>query len=57
MSEALTWDQLASIYHEKTGQQARIQPMDKIFEWAKKQTDIFKVDPIEGTLHLIGENK
>ncbi len=53
--KALTWDELADKYDSQGGQRhrtARTLPMDTIFEWAKRQTDIFYVDPDEGTIHL-----
>lgn len=37
----LTWDDIADFYHEKTGRQARIRPMDTIANWAKKQKEIY----------------
>ncbi len=36
----LTWDDLADLYHKRTGGQARVKPMDIIFEWATTQQDI-----------------
>lgn len=36
----LTWDELADFYKKKTGQLAKIRPMDEIYEWATKQQEI-----------------
>jgi len=36
----LTYDDLADFYDKKTGGTARIQPVDKIYEWATKQEEI-----------------
>ena len=47
----LTFNDLADIYHERTGQQARIRSIDSVLEWAEKQTDIIEVDD-EGYFHL-----
>ena len=41
MNKALTWDELANIYDKHNSKKARIQPMDKIFEWAKNKKEIF----------------
>jgi hypothetical protein len=49
LGKALTWDQLADLYPGK----ARIRPMDEVFEWFEKQTDKYKVDEEEGTIHQI----
>lgn len=51
MSKSLTWDQLADLYHKKTGGQARTKPMDTIFEWAENQKEIH-LNITEGTLHF-----
>jgi len=51
MKKELTWDELADIYGRETGKKARIQPMDEIFEWAEKRTDLFQVNE-DGTLSL-----
>ena len=53
INKALTWEELADIYGKITGRKARIQPLDTIFKWAKKQTKIFHYDKKEGTLHKI----
>lgn len=45
-------DELADIYRETTGQSARIQPMDKIFDWAAAKKDKFFVDS-EGFLYKL----
>lgn len=37
---ALTNDQLADLYHERTGGNARTKPMGQVYEWAAKQPDI-----------------
>ncbi len=37
---SLTWEELAELYHKRTGGQARVKPMNTIFAWAKKQPDI-----------------
>ena len=52
MTEALTWDDLANIYKNCTGRNARVRPMNEILEWAEKQTDKFCWSD-EGTLHLM----
>lgn len=36
----LTWDNLADFYKNKTGRNAKIQPMQKIYSWAVKQEEI-----------------
>lgn len=36
----LTWDDLADFYKRKTGASARIKPMDEIFDWAERQSEI-----------------
>lgn len=36
----LTWNDLAEFYKKKTGQSARIRPMDDIYTWATKQPEI-----------------
>lgn len=51
LSPALTWDDLANDYKRITGGTARTQPMDKIFSWAEKRTDLYYVDPKKQTLH------
>jgi hypothetical protein len=51
LSPALTWDDLAKLYKERTGRTARIRSMDSIFNWALSQKDIHE-DPNEGTLQL-----
>lgn len=51
MSKALTWDDLAKLYGDRTGGRARIQPMDKIFTWALTQDDI--VENEDGTISLV----
>ena len=43
-NKLLTWDELADFYHKKTGRQARIKPMDTIYEWAVKQEEIKETD-------------
>ena len=50
MSHKLTWSELADFYHKETGNQARIHPMEYIFEWAEKHPKI-KVNE-DGTLSL-----
>ena len=32
----LTWDDIADLFTEHTGQSARVLPLDKVFEWAKR---------------------
>ena len=49
IGEALTWNELADLYPGK----ARIKPMDKVFDYFKKQTDKYYVCPKEGTIHKI----
>ena len=41
---SLIWDDLADAYKKHTGRNARIQPMDKIMDWAEKRTDLFYFD-------------
>ena len=53
--EALTWDELADVYKKETGRTARIQPMDTIFEWAERRTDIFLLK--DDCLYLKPNNK
>jgi len=48
--KTLTWDDLADFYTQKTGNRARIRPMDEIYEWAIKQKEV-KVNK-EGFLYL-----
>ena len=43
-TKRLTWNELAEIYDRVTGKTARIQPMEKITEWAVRNTDMFVVD-------------
>lgn len=38
--KTLNWNDLADFYNKKTGGQARIRPMDEIYEWAAKQPEI-----------------
>jgi CO dehydrogenase/acetyl-CoA synthase delta subunit len=53
---ALTWDELANLYDKaNTGRRARTLPMDTVFEWAEKQVDKFRVDEVDGTIHLIAK--
>jgi hypothetical protein len=40
MKDKLTWEDLAKFYHQKTGAQAKIRPMEEIFDWATKQPEI-----------------
>ena len=54
VSKALIWDDLADEYKKATGHTAYAKSMDGVFDWAKKQTDKFFVDPNEGTIHKIG---
>jgi hypothetical protein len=57
MNKALTWDELAKIYDaETTGRRARTLPMDKVFNWAKKQKDKFYVSS-EGTIHITAQKE
>lgn len=53
--KALTWDDLANLYKEKTGRTARIRPMDEILKWATKHPD-FYVDN-DGYLYHRGFDK
>jgi len=52
ISKALTWNELANTYDKSTGGHARTLEMDRVFEWAEKQSDKFFVSE-EGTLHRI----
>ena len=49
ISKALTWDELANLYPGN----AKIEPMEKVFNWAEKQLDKFFVNPNTFTIHLI----
>ena len=41
----LTWEDLADIYDKyNQGRKARTLPMDKVFEWSEKRTDLFALD-------------
>jgi hypothetical protein len=52
--KALTWNELADLYDEKhSGRPARTLRMETVFNWAERQTDKFKVDEKEGTIHKI----
>jgi len=54
LSKALTWDDLAAEYNKlNNGRSAQTLPMKKVFKWAEKQKDKFKVSEEEGTIHLI----
>lgn len=58
LSKPLTWDELADFYNSKTGgRRAKTLPMGYIFKWAERQKDIFHVDPKEGTIHKILEER
>ena len=48
--DSLTWDDLANLYHDRTGNQARIRPMEEIFNWAANQPDIKENE--DGSLSL-----
>ena len=51
----ITNDELADLYDKYNGgRPARTLPMNKVFEWAKKQEDKFFVDE-EGWLYLLDE--
>lgn len=39
-SKSLTNDELADFYHSKTGEQAKVNPVNVIYEWAAKQPEI-----------------
>lgn len=57
IGEALTWDDLANYYDEHHGgRKARTLPMDQVFDWCERQTDVFRVAP-EGTIHFILKEK
>lgn len=44
LSKPLTWDELATEYDKNPhGRPARTLLMDKVFDWAEKQTDKFEV--------------
>ena len=40
----LTWEDLANEYNKITGGRAFTKPMDTVFEWAEKRTDLFTID-------------
>lgn len=46
----LTWDELAKFYDRKTGNCARIRPMNAVYQWAVKQEEIKVTD--DGSLIL-----
>jgi len=50
LSEALSWDELADLYDERTGGTARTRPMEEVFEWGKRQDDLV-VHPEKDTIH------
>ena len=39
-NKLLTWENLADLYKERTGQSAIIRPMDSIYNWALTEKDI-----------------
>ena len=49
--KALTWNELVGIYDKITGGHARTKPMETIFDWAERQTEMFFVDE-EGYIYL-----
>lgn len=51
-TKELTWEELADIYDKETGGHARTLEMNKVFDWAERQTDKFMVDE-DGYLHQI----
>ena len=52
MSQVATWEDLAEAYKKRTGNSAKIRPMDNIFDWAEKQKDLFKLNK-DGTLTIL----
>lgn len=36
----LTWDELADLYRQRTGGNARIKPMEEVAKWAETQPDV-----------------
>lgn len=48
---ALTWNELADLYHERTGEWPKTKPLDQVYEWATKLSDIVVQE--DGTLVLI----
>lgn len=44
MTKYLTWDDLATLYAERTGGRARIRPMQDIYDWATRQPDILETE-------------
>ena len=43
-SKRLSYDDIADIYKEVTGQSARIRPIDSIVDWAEARKDLFFTD-------------
>lgn len=41
ITKNLNYEDVADIYKKETGLRARIQPMEKIFKWAKSRSDLF----------------
>lgn len=57
IGKALTWDELANLYDEyNNGRAAKTLPMENVRKWAELRPDLFKIDPVETTIHLILED-
>ena len=39
-AQGLTWDNLAALYNQRTGRNARIMPLNAIYNWAVRQPEI-----------------
>jgi hypothetical protein len=55
-TKPLSWNELADIFDKETGRCARILPMNRVFNWAEKQTNKFFVDK-EGYIYLLSKDK
>lgn len=54
ISDALTLDDIADLYDEyHSGRPARTLPMERVLDWAEKQTDLIYVHPKDDTFHKI----
>lgn len=48
----MTLDDVADLYKLKTGQQARIRPIDVVVEWACEQPEVWVDEDDDGQLYL-----
>ena len=51
---AISWDDLAQAYDKahRYGRRARTLPMGAVFDWAERQTSVFRVS-CNGTIHRV----